>query len=525
MDPVKKIVANRLSQQVGSVSHPDAELLSGFAENALSPTERANVLEHLSDCAACREVLFLALPHTSDTQNVLSVTKARPRFAVRWGTLAASVAIVSVLIVARHERARTPLLAKQIAAPSGYAEPPTVAVNKVPAEVDAMREPQPSATVAAPSVKRLPDEKHMEAKPAIAMEFGPTGQVSVAPAAPSADRVDEWHLEQSQVLDSQIKDVPVTDRNTRALVKVPAANAPALPASQNVVAQTANELYAYEPSGAFYSHGGNLGGLVVDSTGAAVADAKVTTVGPTGTKTVTSKADGKFSFDQVPTGSYSLKAVAPGFKATELDQVAVLASKPSEVRLKLDVGTTTETVEVTASAMPMSPARRGEANWDANANASAAMVANSQSQVVAKQKAETTGKKTVAARLGASNAGALAADAANAPAFQWTLSPVGAVQRSLDGRVWETLPVAPQALFRTLSAVGQDIWVGGKAGTLYHSPDSGQHWTRVVPEMNGEKLIAEVILVSFSDSRNGTVSTLNGQRWSTSDGGQTWLRK
>jgi photosystem II stability/assembly factor-like uncharacterized protein len=99
------------------------------------------------------------------------------------------------------------------------------------------------------------------------------------------------------------------------------------------------------------------------------------------------------------------------------------------------------------------------------------------------------------------------------------------VQRSLDGRVWETLPVAPQALFRTLSAVGQDIWVGGKAGTLYHSPDSGQHWTRVVPEMNGEKLIAEVILVSFSDSRNGTVSTLNGQRWSTSDGGQTWLRK
>jgi hypothetical protein len=43
-------------------SHPDADLLTAFAEQALSATERDGVLDHLALCGDCREVIALALP-------------------------------------------------------------------------------------------------------------------------------------------------------------------------------------------------------------------------------------------------------------------------------------------------------------------------------------------------------------------------------------------------------------------------------------------------------------------------------
>ena len=106
MDPLKKLVADRLGAQVAGQPHPDAELLAAFAENALSPMEREGVLEHLGTCGACREVLFLALPTSSDTQKVLAVPKPRPRFAIRWATAAACVVIAAAVFVGRHELTR-----------------------------------------------------------------------------------------------------------------------------------------------------------------------------------------------------------------------------------------------------------------------------------------------------------------------------------------------------------------------------------------------------------------------------------
>ncbi len=41
-------------------THPDAELLNGFVEQALPDRERLRVLAHMADCARCREVVYLA---------------------------------------------------------------------------------------------------------------------------------------------------------------------------------------------------------------------------------------------------------------------------------------------------------------------------------------------------------------------------------------------------------------------------------------------------------------------------------
>jgi photosystem II stability/assembly factor-like uncharacterized protein len=92
------------------------------------------------------------------------------------------------------------------------------------------------------------------------------------------------------------------------------------------------------------------------------------------------------------------------------------------------------------------------------------------------------------------------------------------------GKTWQRISIGNGTKFRALCAVGTHVWAGGNAGTLYHSVDSGQSWTEVVPAAK-EKLTADITHIEFSDPTNGLVSTSNGEVWSTSDGGQSWRRK
>src|SRR5260370_20100251 len=94
---------------------------------------------------------------------------------------------------------------------------------------------------------------------------------------------------------------------------------------------------------------GNVGGTVTDSTDAVVAKAKVTMIGPIGTKTVTTDAEGRFMFDLLTPGYYTIKAEASGFKATEIKQVEVLVNRTASVRVTLQAGGASEIVEVSAA--------------------------------------------------------------------------------------------------------------------------------------------------------------------------------
>ncbi len=141
----------------------------------------------------------------------------------------------------------------------------------------------------------------------------------------------------------------------------------------------------------------------------------------------------------------------------------------------------------------------------------------------APQAAASGANQAVAARV-SSEAGAIAqteqADKA-ASRLDWGLSPNGEVQRSRDsGKTWQVVPVAESSSFRAISAPGYDIWVGGNAGALYHSADSGQTWTKVSFVSTDD-----IIRIEFSDPQDGLLSTANGQVWSTSDGGRNWHSK
>lgn len=106
---------------------------------------------------------------------------------------------------------------------------------------------------------------------------------------------------------------------------------------------------------------------------------------------------------------------------------------------------------------------------------------------------------------------------------RWTLSADGSLQRSSDaGKNWERITVQEGAVFRTLSALGPEIWVGGSAGLLYHSSDAGQHWIRITPATAAGTLAADIVSIEFTDPQHGKLVTSEGHTWTTSDTGQTW---
>ncbi|MFZ3212608.1 MAG: zf-HC2 domain-containing protein, partial [Terriglobales bacterium] len=80
MAEVPRIVRERLRSQMATGEHPDANLLSAFSERRLSEQERAQVLDHLSRCAECREVVALtALPQVEEERLVAAGAVASGR--------------------------------------------------------------------------------------------------------------------------------------------------------------------------------------------------------------------------------------------------------------------------------------------------------------------------------------------------------------------------------------------------------------------------------------------------------------
>jgi Photosynthesis system II assembly factor YCF48/Putative zinc-finger len=113
--------------------------------------------------------------------------------------------------------------------------------------------------------------------------------------------------------------------------------------------------------------------------------------------------------------------------------------------------------------------------------------------------------------------------ASPAATLSWAISADGALQRSLDsGKTWQTVVVAGSPVFRTVSAVGPDIWAGGSAGLLYHSADAGQRWVRVQPATAETTLKGDVVRLEFTDVQHGQLTTADHEIWTTSDSGQSW---
>ncbi len=158
MTEVPKIVVDRLRaalpKRAGPArAHPDADVLTAFAEQALSATERDGVLEHLALCEDCREVIALALPAAdivaaplaAETEAVrATVSRAgapaphKLSFAwpsLRWAALAAGIAVVAAVLLVRPgklNQAMLPSANPQLTATAPPVAAPQIASSPVP---------------------------------------------------------------------------------------------------------------------------------------------------------------------------------------------------------------------------------------------------------------------------------------------------------------------------------------------------------------------------------------------------------
>ena len=96
---------------------------------------------------------------------------------------------------------------------------------------------------------------------------------------------------------------------------------------------------------------GGIAGIVIDPTGAAVPNAKVTVTGPTGQgASVTTPPSGTYTFGQLVPGEYRVRVEAAGFQTADT-AVPVQVGGTTTANVALQIGKSTEVVQVEATAV------------------------------------------------------------------------------------------------------------------------------------------------------------------------------
>jgi Carboxypeptidase regulatory-like domain/Photosynthesis system II assembly factor YCF48/Putative zinc-finger len=580
MQNVPKIVRDRLHAAAPAIDHPDADLLTAFAERSLPERERTVVLEHLARCGDCREIVALALPEVESIQ-----TTVRPSPggwltwpALRWGFVAAGVVAIASLGALQFQRStrqqNTASALKQPAPIEIAANEPKKAVDRIVAPADKAEKKEKFQAPATPAFADTVNgvvvsdiEKknvfHGSSAGVVAPQAAPVvgGNVgaTIGGPLPHGPRLLNQYQQQSNVQNQIPPPVPPAfakqqpienDRVPAASESVEVSGAAPVTATPdaNLDAQLAVNRPAPEADSA-YSRAkelpsqtaqvpalrrlegraapGQIGGYVVDSSGAVVSNARVTITPSKPGKPTTAVTDarGEWLIAGLPTGSYKAQASAPGFRTAVVD-LNYDANQPKAFAFTLSPGSVSETVDVAAGAVQV----QTETNSVGNAINSKAV-----SQIAINGRNFTD----------------------LSPALQplWAVDAAGALQRSFDkGSTWQTVDVnasgtslevstktsrakakdAGKALkrdtaaaltFRAVYAAGAEVWAGGSAGALYHSQDVGNHWTRVFPASGGITLTGDILTLEFTDAQHGQLSTSTSEVWITADAGQTWQKQ
>jgi hypothetical protein len=98
----------------------------------------------------------------------------------------------------------------------------------------------------------------------------------------------------------------------------------------------------------------SIGGVIVDPSGSAVPDAKITITNTDRNqvvRVVTTDSSGNYSAPILPIGTYTLQVEAPGFKAVQREGIVLNVNDNKKINITLEVGATSESVTVHESAV------------------------------------------------------------------------------------------------------------------------------------------------------------------------------
>ena len=478
MQHVPKIVQARLQRSTpeAAPAHPGADLLTAFAEQSLGDSERTRVMDHLAGCGDCREVVALSLPATEAVTVSRSTSGARAAWlswpVLRWGVVTAGIALVTSVGILRYSQ-RTEHNAALVGS--------------------AVRQEEKVA-----SVKDQPS--------------APAAQASVPRAAEIAKQTPSRKLSRSQA----------------------AATADQPSPSPNLVFPPS------QPTGS--GTGGGMGGGVfrAGGTGSGSGQAPKSSQGQPQTNGLALAPPAKETApapSQNPTAQPA-PAAPDRVLVSGATQVVEVQSETAQIAAQNQVGgqLAQNQTELPSQKQPLK-------NLDV-VKAKDSLPQQAQSSVAF---APTVSTPNISLRK----------ELRASP--RWAISSSGALQRSFDaGSTWEDVNVSqaaltggarmestanrkdelkdkskksdkgqssPSLVFRAVAAIDPEVWAGGSGAMLYHSLDSGTHWTRVLPSEATASLTGDVINVEFSDAQHGRVATSTGEVWFTADDGQTWHKQ
>ena len=144
----------------GGEAHPDANMIAAFAEKTLTDRERTQLLNHLNQCADCREVAAFIVPADAvveEPARIKTGMRWNPWPMLRWGALAGVLGILAIVVVSHPGMWKQNQQIAKVTpppAPTGNVARARIAVAPLPstpppakdAEADAQLKAQRSAT-------------------------------------------------------------------------------------------------------------------------------------------------------------------------------------------------------------------------------------------------------------------------------------------------------------------------------------------------------------------------------------------
>jgi len=114
--------------------HPEDDLLAAFAEQSLTATERAGIMEHLSACSRCRDIVFLAQRAAEPDAHALAAAPSQTTPGWRWnwgwwvgaGALATALVLASISLLHHSQKpvAQSAAMRPPASTPAEIAPPP-----------------------------------------------------------------------------------------------------------------------------------------------------------------------------------------------------------------------------------------------------------------------------------------------------------------------------------------------------------------------------------------------------------------